>query len=400
MANFTINPDDMPVLMPVYDRADIYFDRGEGCYLFDDKGERYLDFIGGIAVASLGHAHPSIVQALKVQAEKLWVTSNIFHTHVTTRLAQRLVDLTFADTVFFQNSGVEAWECSIKVIRKYFSSIGQPQRYRVISFQGNFHGRTLAAIAASKTEKMTKGFGPLTDGFDLVAWNNMNEVRGAITAETAAIAIEPVLGEGGIKPASPEFLRELRKVCDEFGLLLFFDEVQCGMGRTGKLFAHEWAGVTPDVMCIAKALGNGYPIGACLATAKAARGMVPGTHGSTYGGNPLAAAVGNAVLDVMTRSGFLEDVTRKGDYLWQKLALLVKRHPEIFTEVRGKGLMQGLVCRPENLKIIKALREEKFLALAAGENVVRMVPPLIVTESQIDDAVEIIDRVAKSMTTG
>jgi acetylornithine/N-succinyldiaminopimelate aminotransferase len=392
--------NNFPVLMPVYARADIYMERGEGVYLFDDKGNRYLDFIAGIAVASLGHANPHIVKALTEQAGKLWTTSNIFHTHVSEKLARRLVELTFADTVFFQNSGVEAWDCGIKVIRKYFSTIGQPQRYRVITFQGNFHGRSLSAIAASKTDKMVKGFGPMMDGFDRVAWGNMNEVRAAITEETAGIVIEPVLGEGGMKEAPAEFLRELRKVCDEFGLLLFFDEIQCGMGRTGKLFAHEWSGVAPDVMSIAKALGNGFPIGACLATAKAAQGMVIGTHGSTYGGNPLATAIGNAVLDQMTKPDFLDEVKRRGDYLWKKLDEIIARHPKIFVEHRGKGLMQGLRCIPENTAMIKALREEKLLVLGAGDNVIRMVPPLIVTEAQIDEAAAIIDRVAAKLGKG
>ncbi|MDX2028893.1 MAG: aspartate aminotransferase family protein [Alphaproteobacteria bacterium] len=393
----TINPADMPVMMPVYARADIYFERGEGVYIYDDKGNRYLDFVCGIAVTGLGHVHPAVTKALKDQADKLWIASNTFKVHSAEKLAQRLVDLTFADTVFFQNSGVEAWECGVKVVRKYFSAIGQPQRYRIISFQGCFHGRTLAAIAASKAEKMVKGFGPMTEGFDQVAWGNMNEVRAAITAETAAILIEPVIGEGGMKPASPEFLRELRRVCDEFGLLLYFDEIQCGMGRTGKLFAHEWSGVTPDVMCIAKALGNGFPIGACLATAKAAQGMVVGTHGSTYGGNPLATAVGNAVLDVMTAPGFLDKAKRMGDYLGQKLAGIVQRHPKVFIGCRGIGLMQGLVCVPLNTDVVKALREEKLLAMGAGENVIRFLPPLIVTEAQIDEAVSIIDRVAAKL---
>jgi acetylornithine/N-succinyldiaminopimelate aminotransferase len=388
---------NFPALMPVYNRADIYFERGEGCYLIDDKGERYLDFIGGIAVTGLGHAHPSVVKALKDQAEKLWVTSNIFHTHGSERLAKRLVEATFADTVFFQNSGVEAWECGIKVIRKYFSTIGQPKRYRVITFTGNFHGRTLAAVAAAKTEKMVKGFGPMTDGFDLVAWGNMNEVRAAISEETAGIVIEPVLGEGGMKPAPPEFLQELRTTCDEFGLLLYFDEIQCGMGRTGKLCAHEWYGVKPDVMCLAKALGNGFPIGACLATAKAAQGMTPGTHGSTYGGNPLATAVGNAVLDVMLAPGFFDNVKKRGDHLWKRLEEMPKKHPKVFADHRGKGLMQGLRCVPENLGVTKALRAEKLLCINAAENVVRFLPPLIVTDQQIDDAITIVDRVATKM---
>ncbi|HEU0118215.1 MAG TPA: aspartate aminotransferase family protein [Alphaproteobacteria bacterium] len=392
-----IKPEDMTPLMPVYARADIYFERGEGCYLFTDKNERYLDFLGGIAVTGLGHAHPYVVQKLKEQAEKLWITGNVFKTHSGERLAKRLTELTFADTVFFQNSGVEAWECCVKVIRKYFSTIGQPQRYRVISFSGCFHGRTLAAIAAAKTEKMIGGFGPVTDGFDQVAWGNLNEVRNAITSETAAIMIEPVVGEGGMRAATPEFLKALRQTCDEFGLLLFFDEIQCGMGRTGKLFAHEWAGVMPDVMSVAKALGNGFPIGAALATAKAAQGMGVGTHGSTYGGNPLATEVGNAVLDVMTKPGFLDDAKKRGDYFAAKIAELPKRHPKVFTESRGKGLMQGLVCVPLNTDMVKALRDEKLLCLGAGDNVVRFLPPLIVTEAQIDEAIAIIDRVAARM---
>lgn len=396
MADVVNDPNNMPPLMPVYYRTDTYFERGEGCYLFDDKGQRYLDFVGGIAVTSLGHCHPAIVKALKDQADKLWITSNNYKTHGGDKLAKRMVDLTFADTVFFQNSGVEAWECGVKVVRKYFSTIGQPQRYRIISFQGCFHGRTLGAIAAAKTQKMVGGFGPMTDGFDQVAWDNLNEVRAAITSETAAIMVEPVIGEGGMKAASPDFLRALRTICDEFGLLLYFDEVQCGMGRTGKLYAHEWSGVTPDVMCTAKALGNGFPIGACLATGKAAQGMVPGTHGSTYGGNPLATAVGNAVLDVMTAPGFLENVQHRGSYLWDKFGEVVKRHHKVFTGQRGKGLMQGLVCVPEilNTDFVKALHAEKLMTLAAGENVVRVLPPLVVTESQIDDAVALIDQVA------
>ena len=383
-----------PALLPVYARADITFDRGEGPYLYDTKGERYLDFVGGIAVTSLGHANPALVKAMHDQAQKLWITGNIFYTEPTVRLAKRLVDLTFADTVFFQNSGVEAWECGVKIIRKYFSSIGQPQRYRVITFEGCFHGRTLAAIAAAKTEKMVKGFGPMTDGFDQVAWGNLNELRAAITDQTAAIHIEPVQGEGGMRAASAEYLRELRAICDEFGLLLYFDEIQCGMGRTGRMFAHEWADVTPDVMCIAKALGNGYPVGAVLATAKAARGMVVGSHGSTYGGNPLATAIGNAVLDIMLQPDFLPRVNQLGDYLWKKLDSLIAKYPTVFVDHRGKGMMQGLKCVPPIADVIAALRQEKFLAIAAGDNVLRLLPPLIVTEAQIDEAVGIISRVA------
>ncbi|MDD3288090.1 MAG: aspartate aminotransferase family protein [Alphaproteobacteria bacterium] len=388
------NAPDFPVLMPVYDVADVYFERGEGAYLWDDKGECYLDFIGGIAVTGLGHANPAIVKALKDQAEKLWITSNIFKNHNTERLAKRLVDISFAGTVFFQNSGVEAWECGIKVIRKYFSSIGQPHRYRVITFNGCFHGRTLTACAAAKTEKMVGGFGPLLDGFDQVAWGDIAAVRAAITNETAAINIEPVQGEGGMRVASKEFMRELRAICDEFGLLLYFDEIQCGMGRTGHMFAYEAYGITPDVMCIAKALGNGFPIAACMATTKAAGGMTAGTHGSTYGGNPLATAIGNAVLDVMTADGFLSEVRRKGDLLWQELEKVLKNHPRVFKEHRGAGMMQGLVCIPPNKEIAAALLQEKLITIWAGENVLRLLPPLIVSDTQIDEAVSIIDRVA------
>lgn len=394
MADF-FEATPFPVLLPVYARADITFDRGEGPYIFDTKGTRYLDFVGGIAVTSLGHAHPTLIKAMHEQAQKLWICGNIFYTEPSLRLAQRLVDLTFADTVFFQNSGVEAWECGVKIIRKYFSSIGQAQRYRVITFEGCFHGRTLAAIAAAKTEKMVKGFGPMTDGFDQVAWGNLNELRAAITDETAAIHIEPVQGEGGMRAASKEYLQELRAICDEFGLLLYFDEIQCGMGRTGKLFAHEWAGVQPDVMCIAKALGNGYPIGAVLATAKAARGMVPGSHGSTYGGNPLAGAIGNAVLDIIATPDFISRVKQLGQYLWQKLDDVMHHYPTIFLEHRGMGMMQGLKCTPPIADVITALREEKLLAIAAGDNVLRLLPPLIVTENQIDEAIAIIARVAQ-----
>jgi acetylornithine/N-succinyldiaminopimelate aminotransferase len=376
---------DFPALMPVYNRVDLYFERGEGAYLFDDKGDRYLDFVSGMAVTGLGHCHPRIVAALKKQAETLWTISNLYKTHSGDRLAQRLVDLSFADTVFFQNSGVEAWECGVKVIRKYFSSIGQLERFRIISFKGCFHGRTMTAIAASKTEKMVGGFGPLIDGFDLAEFGNIDSVRAAATDATAAIVIEPIIGEGGIKVPPPGFLRALRDLCDERGMLLFFDEVQCGMGRTGKLFAYEWEGVTPDVMCIAKALGNGFPIGACLATAKAARGMTKGTHGSTYGGNPQATEIGNAVLDVMTAPGFLEDVTRKGELWAKRLQALVAAHPKIFSAERGRG------------PVVAALREQKMLAVEAGDNVMRLFPPLVVTDAQIEDAYARLDAAAKKL---
>ncbi|MDD3370590.1 MAG: aspartate aminotransferase family protein [Alphaproteobacteria bacterium] len=386
-----------PVLMPVYNRVDLHMERGEGAYVFDDKGNRYLDFLVGVGVVSLGHCHPHVVEALKKQAEALWTVSNLFKTHSGERLAQRLVDLTFADTVFFQNSGVEAWECGIKTMRKYFSATGKPERYRVVTFKGNFHGRTMTAIAASKSDKMVGGFGPLIDGFDLAEFGDIESVRAVVTDETAGIAIEPIVGEGGFKVPPAGFLRQIRELCDEKGMLLMFDEVQCGMGRSGKLFAHEWDGVVPDIMCIAKALGNGFPIGACLATAKAAQGMTKGTHGSTYGGNPLATEVGNAVLDIMTTPGFLEEVRRKGDVWGKRLEDLVKAHPKVFSSARGRGLMRGLVCVPPNGSVSAALRDEKLLAIEAGENVVRFLPPLVVTDEQLDEAAEAIDRAAKKL---
>jgi len=383
--------------MPVYNRVDTYFERGQGAYLFDDKGQQYLDFVMGIAVVSLGHCHPHVVEAMKKQADALWTTSNLFKTHISENLAQRLVDLTFADTVFFQNSGAEAWECGVKLIRKYFSAIGKPERFRMITFEGCFHGRLMTSIAASKSEKMVGGFGPLIDSFDLVPWDNIEAVRAAINDQTAAVIIEPVLGEGGIKTASPQFLQALRALCDEKGLLLYFDEIQCGMGRTGKLFAHEWAGVLPDVMCIAKALGNGFPIGACLSTAKAAQGMTPGTHGSTYGGNPLATSVGHAVLDIMTAPGFLDEVITKGDYLHTALERVIEHHPKVFSAQRGNGLIKGLVCRLENTKIVKALHAQKMLTVAASENLVRLLPPLTITRAQIDEAASKIAEAAKKL---
>jgi acetylornithine/N-succinyldiaminopimelate aminotransferase len=379
-------------VMPVYNRADIAFDRGEGAYLFTTNGKRYLDFAAGIAVNALGHAHPYMVNALHEQAQKLWHVSNIFRVDGGERLAQRLCDLTFADTVFFNNSGSEAWECGVKIIRKYFTHIGQPQKTRIITMQGCFHGRSMTAIAAAKTEKMVGGFGPLIDMFDQVAWDNMNELRAAITPETAAINIEPVQGEGGMRAASIEYLQNIRKVCDEFGLLLFFDEIQCGMGRTGKLFAYEWAGVEPDVMCVAKGIGGGFPLGACLATEKAASGMTVGTHGSTYGGNPLAMAMGNAVLDLMGNPLFLPHVVKIGDYMWQRFEAVIAQFPEMFEGHRGKGLMQGLRCRHDGdqIKFVAALRNHGLLSVAAGDQVIRFLPPLIINEQQVDEAMQII----------
>ncbi|NBC31765.1 MAG: acetylornithine/succinylornithine family transaminase [Alphaproteobacteria bacterium] len=380
-------------VMPTYARADVAFERGEGPYLFDTDGRRYLDFGSGIAVTALGHAHPHLVAALQDQAGRLWHTSNLFRIPGQERLAERLAAHSFADRVFFTNSGVEAWECGIKLIRKYHDFHGRPERWRTITVGGGFHGRTLAAIAAARTEKLVKGFGPMVDGFDQVAFGNLNELRAAITPETAAVCVEPVLGEGGIKPADAGYLQDLRTVADEFGLLLYFDEIQTGVGRTGRLFAHEWAGVAPDVMCVAKGIGGGFPLGACLATEAAAAGMTAGTHGTTFGGNPLAMAVGNAVLDVVLEPGFLDRVERMAGLLRRRLAGLAASHPSVIAEVRGAGLMLGLVCAVPNSEVIADLRACGLLTAPASDNVVRLLPPLIIDERHVDEAVAILDRV-------
>lgn len=383
----------IPAVMPTYARADVAFERGEGAYLFDTAGRRYLDFASGIAVTSLGHAHPHLVAALQGQAGKLWHTSNLFHIPEQERLARRLVDASFADTVFFTNSGVEAWECGVKLCRKYMSHIGQPKRWRIVTVGGAFHGRTLSAIAAAKTEKLVKGFGPMVEGYDQVAFGNLNELRVAITDETAAICVEPVQGEGGIRASTLDYLKALRETADEFGILLYFDEIQCGYGRTGKLFAHEWAGITPDVLCAAKGIGGGFPFGACLATEAAAAGMTAGTHGTTYGGNPLAMAVGNAVLDVILEPGFLEDVDRRGRILWGRLSELAEAYPTVVEELRGAGLMLGLKLVPPVGEFIETLRAAGMLAVPAADNVMRLLPPLIIDESGIDEAIGYLEAV-------
>ncbi len=383
----------IPAVMPTYNRADVSFERGEGAYLYATDGRRFLDFGSGIAVTALGHSHPHLVQALTEQAQKLWHTSNMFKIPGQERLAERLVAASFADSVFFTNSGAEAVECGLKMIRKYHDDFGDPERYRVITCRGSFHGRTLSTISAAGQEKNLKGFGPEVDGFDHVAFGNLNELRAAIGEQTAAILVEPVQGEGGMTPAPAEYLRGLRAAADEYGLLLFFDEVQCGMGRTGKLFAHEWAGVKPDIVAAAKGLGGGFPIGACLANEKAARALTAGSHGTTFGGNPLAMAVGNAVLDVMLAPGFFEHVQRMGKLLRARLEALCKKHPAALDSVRGLGLMVGLKCVVPNLEMVAALRDKGMLTVGAGDNVVRLLPPLIVEESQIDEAMAIIDAV-------
>ncbi len=332
------------------------------------------------------------------QGGKLWHTSNLYQVAGQQRLAERLVAATFADTAFFCNSGAEAIECGLKMARKYHHATGRPERYRVITFAGAFHGRTLATIAAGGQEKHLEGFGPPMDGFDKAPFGNWEAVRAALCEETAAILVEPIVGEGGIVSATPEFLRELRQIADEHGLLLLYDEIQCGMGRTGKLFAHEWAGVEPDIMAVGKGIGGGFPVAACLATEKAAVGMTAGSHGSTYGGNPLAMAVGNAVLDVVLGDGFLEGVERVAQHLWQQLQSLPARHPQVIEEVRGRGLMLALKCRVANTELMERVREKGLLAVPGGDNVLRLLPPLVVEVSHVGEAMDIIDAACTEMT--
>jgi acetylornithine/N-succinyldiaminopimelate aminotransferase len=379
--------------MPTYQRAEIAFERGEGAYLFATDGRRYLDFASGIAVTALGHSHPHLVAALTEQAKKVWHLSNLYQIPGQQRLAERLVAATFADSVFFCNSGAEAIECGLKMTRKYHDENGASQRYRVITVEGAFHGRTLATIAAGGQEKHLKGFDPIVDGFDKVAFGNMNELRAAITGETAAILIEPVQGEGGMRPAPVEYLRALRSVADEFGLLLFCDEVQSGMGRTGKLFAHEWAGIEPDIMATAKGIGGGFPMGACLAKEKVAKALTAGSHGSTFGGGPLAMACANAVLDILLADGFLANVERMGRLLRAQLEALVKRYPNLFVDLRGAGLMLGIKCVVPNTEMVNKLREAGLLTVGAGDNAVRVLPPLIVEERHVEEALAIFDKV-------
>jgi acetylornithine/N-succinyldiaminopimelate aminotransferase len=376
-----------PVL-PTYARADLEFERGEGPWLITAKGERYLDFGAGIAVNVVGHAHPHLIAALTEQAGKVWHTSNIYRIPGQERLAQRLVDVTFADTVFFTNSGAEALECAIKMARKYHAAGGAPERYELITMEGAFHGRTLATIAAGGQKKYLEGFGPAMPGFPQVPFGDLKALEAAIGPATAGILIEPIQGEGGIRVIPNEDLRRIRALCDEKKILLVLDEVQTGVGRTGKLFAHELAGITPDIMAVAKALGGGFPVGACLATEDAAHGMTAGTHGSTFGGNPLAMAVANAVLDLALDEKFLPHVQMLGLKLRQKLAMLADRYPRIVEGVRGEGLMLGLKCRVTNTDLVAALREERMLAVGAGDNVVRLLPPLNIEEAHLDEAME------------
>ena len=374
-------------LIPTYARADLAFERGEGSWLVSVKGERYLDFGGGIAVCSLGYCHPHLVAALTEQAGKLWHTSNLYQIPDGERLARRLVDASFADMAFFTNSGAEALEFAVKTARKYYASEGHPERYRIITFDGAFHGRTTAMVAAGGNPKYYEGFGPKAPGFDQVPFGDIEAVKAAITPDTAAILIEPIQGEGGIKVADPAFLRALRQLCDEHGMLLVFDEVQTGVGRTGKFFAYELTGVTPDILAFAKGIGGGFPLGGCIATARAAKGMVAGTHGTTYGGNPLAMAVGNAVLDIVLAPGFMDDVARKGLYLRQRLAELRDRHPDIIAGLRGEGLMMGVQTKINVGEFVAAARDAHLLTIPAAENVARLLPPLTVSDDELAEGV-------------
>lgn len=385
-------------IYPTYARADLAFTRGEGPWLIAENGDRYLDFAAGVAVLSLGHGHPHLVATLKRAAESPWHVSNLFRIPQAERLADRLVDASFADLVFFANSGAEAMECAIKTARKYHAHQGAPHRYRLITFEGAFHGRTLATIAAGGNAKYIEGFGPPVTGFDQVPFADLSAVEAAITPETAGVLLEPVQGEGGLRVFPHDFLRALRALCDARGLMLVFDEVQCGVGRTGRFLACEHAGVTPDIAALAKGLGGGFPIGACLATRKAAQGMTAGTHGSTFGGNPLAAAIGDAVLDVVLAEGFLSRVAELGAYLRQHLHELKQRYPGVIAEVRGEGLMYGVKTRIPNGVLATAAREQRLLTVLAGDNVIRLLPPLIIDAPHIDEAVAKLDAACARLT--
>jgi acetylornithine/N-succinyldiaminopimelate aminotransferase len=378
--------------LPTYARVNLAFERGEGAWLVATDGERYLDFTSGVAVNALGHAHPHLVAAIVEQAQKVWHVSNLYRIPEGEKLADRLCAATFADTVFFQNSGAEAMECAIKMARKYQSASGHPERYRIISFEGAFHGRTLATLAAAGNQKYLEGFGPPVEGFDQVPFGDLEATKRAIGPETAAILIEPIMGEGGVRVVPPPFLKALRQLCDQHGLLLVFDEIQTGMGRTGELFYYQRVGVEPDVMAVAKALGGGFPIGACLATAEAAKGMTVGTHGSTFGGNQLAMAAANATLDIMLAPGFFDSVQRTGLLFKQRLAEIKDRYPSIIAEVRGEGLLVGLRALVPAGDLVEALRAEKMITVSAGDNVVRLLPPLIVGEAEIAEAIGRLDR--------
>lgn len=389
-------------VMATYGRQDIVFARGEGAWLETEAGARYLDFGAGIAVNALGHAHPHLVAALAEQARTLWHTSNLYRVAGQEALAARLAAATFADRVFFCNSGAEACEGAIKAARRYHFVSGRPERWRIVTCEGAFHGRTLATLAAAGNAKYLEGFGPEAPGFDHVPFGDLEAMRAAIGPETAAVMLEPVQGEGGVRVASAEYLEGARALCDEAGILLVLDEVQTGVGRSGKLFSYEWAGIAPDVMAVAKGLGGGFPIGAVLATEAAAAGLTPGTHGSTFGGNPLAAATANAVLDVVLEPGFLDEVEKKGQHVRQGLARLQERFPNLVAEVRGQGLLAGIKLKTEPLSVVKAALAERLLVVGAGDNVVRILPPLNVAEHEISEGLDRLERalaaVAQSQT--
>ena len=384
-------------VLPTYNRAPFSFVKGEGAWLIEADGRRFLDMGAGIAVNVLGHANPTLTKALTDQAGALWHTSNLYEIPQQKALADKLVDATFADTVFFTNSGTEACELAVKMARKYWYEKEAPERVEIITFSGSFHGRSSAGIAAAGSEKMTKGFGPLLPGFVHLPFADHDAVASAITDKTAAIMVEPVQGEGGIIPLPDACLKGLRDLCDEHGVLLILDEVQCGVGRTGKLFAHEWAGIEPDVMMVAKGIGGGFPLGCVLATENAASGMTAGTHGSTYGGNPLGCAVGNAVMDVVNTSDFLGEVNRKAGSLRQKLEGLVAAHPEVFDFVRGQGLMMGIKCKATNTDVVQAAYDQHVLTVLAADNTIRLLPPLNITDAEITQAVDGLDAAAKSL---
>jgi acetylornithine/N-succinyldiaminopimelate aminotransferase len=390
-------PSHTATVMGTYGRQNLVFERGEGSWLIATDGTRYLDFGSGVAVNALGHAHPKLVAALTEQAGKLWHTSNLYRVAGQERLAERLGAATFAERVFFCNSGAEACEGAIKVARRAHFVAGHTERVRIITFAGAFHGRTLTALAAAGNEKYLEGFGPPAEGFDQVSFHDADAAEASIGPETAAIMVEPIQGEGGVHVASPEFLRALRSLCDRYGIYLILDEVQCGMGRTGKMWVYERAGITPDVMAIAKAIGGGFPVGAFLATEEAAKGMVPGSHGSTFGGNPLAMAVANAVLDAMTEPGFLDSVAAKGLRFKQLLAGLKDEHPDIIEEVRGEGLLMGIRVKPPAGDVVKACTAEKLLAVGAGDNVVRLMPPLNISDEDLGEAVARLSRALKAV---